>query len=250
MKNIPTYEEFINEGFLQDVKDFVTGVKTDDDKLAKKLLSDVDKFTDIRNGYGRHEISVNFRYEGYQFELFDGYARMHGNVYNGEPLTIKSKFLSKLFSQLRSDLNKKDTEDRLKKAQEEATLKDSEFVDVLKKNGGISGIAEIIINNIQNPRSYWTGQIRLDKNRELVMIAPINETPVGRSQINTIVVDLNTGVTRLEKSYGAYTDHKRYDGKLSNSELKSLDPYVDMAKTTAKMKDDEKIKTIQNLLKK
>jgi hypothetical protein len=249
MKNIPTYEEFINEGFLQDVKDFVTGVKTDDDKLAKKLLSEVDKFTDIRNGYGRMDVSYNFRYEGYQFELMDGYAKMY--VPNKmEPTDIKSKFLSKLFLQIKSIVNKKDIEDRLKKAQEEAKLKDTEFADVLKKNGGISGIAEIIINNIQNPRSYWTGQIRLDKNRELVMIAPINETPVGRSQINTIIVDLSTGVTRLFKSYGAYTDHKEYNGKLSNSELKSLDPYVDMAKTTAKMKDDEKIKTIQNLLKK
>jgi hypothetical protein len=249
MKNIPTYEEFINEGFLQDVKDFVTGVKTDDDKLAKKLLSEVDKFTDIRNGYGRMDVSYNFRYEGYQFELMDGYAKMY--VPNKmEPTDIKSKFLSKLFLQIKSIVNKKDIEDRLKKAQEEAKLKDTEFADVLKKNGGISGIAEIIINNIQNPRSYWTGQIRLDKNRELVMISPINETPVGRSQINTIIVDLSTGVTRLFKSYGAYTDHKEYNGKLSNSELKSLDPYVDMAKTTAKMKDDEKIKTIQNLLKK
>lgn len=249
MKNIPTYEEFVNEGVLSGIKDFITGVKTDDDKLAKKLLSDVDKFTDIRNGYGRMDVSYNFRYEGYQFELLDGYAKMYAPN-KMEPTNIKSKFLSKLFSQIKSIVNKKDTEDRLKKSQEEAKLKDTEFADVLKKNGGIAGIAEIIINNIQNPRSYWTGQIRLDKNKELVMIAPINETPVGRSQINTIVVDLGTGVTRLEQSYGAYTDHRRYDGKLSNIEIKSLDPYVNMAKETAKMKDDEKAAAIRNLINK
>jgi hypothetical protein len=165
-------------------------------------------------------------------------------------MDIKSKFLSKLFSQLKDVLNKKDVEDRLKKSQEEAKLKDTEFADVLKKNGGITGIAEIILSKIQNPNSYWRGQIRLDKNRELVMLSPTNDSPQGRSIINTIIVDLNTGVTRLEKSYGAYADHKRYDGKLSSSEIKSLDKYVKIAKETAQMKDDEKAAAIRNLIKK
>jgi hypothetical protein len=249
MKHIQTFESFINEGFLQDIKDFVSGVKTDDDKLAKNLLDDSSKLEDVRHGFGRYEISVNFRYNGYQFELFNGYAKMYAPGKN-EPIDIKSKFLLKLFSQLRAVLDKKDVEDRLKKAQEEAKLKDTEFADVLKKNGGITGIAEIILSNIQNPNSYWRGQIRLDKNRELVMLSPTNDSPQGRSIINTIIVDLNTGVTRLEKSYGAYADHKRYDGKLSSSEIKSLDKYVKIAKETAQMKDDEKAAAIRNLMKK
>jgi hypothetical protein len=82
------------------------------------------------------------------------------------------------------------------------------------------------------------------------MLSPTNDSPQGRSIINTIIVDLNTGVTRLEKSYGAYTDHKRYDGKLSSSEIKSLDKYVKIAKDTAQMKDDEKAAAIRNLIKK
>jgi hypothetical protein len=249
MKHIQTFESFINEGFLQDIKDFVSGVKTDDDKLAKNLLDDSSKLEDVRHGFGRYEISVNFRYNGYQFELFNGYAKMYAPGKN-EPIDIKSKFLLKLFSQLRAVLDKKDVEDRLKKAQEEAKLKDTEFADVLKKNGGITGIAEIILSNIQNPNSYWRGQIRLDKNRELVMLSPTNDSPQGRSIINSIIVDLNTGVTRLEKSYGAYADHKRYDGKLSSSEIKSLDKYVKIAKETAQMKDDEKAAAIRNLMKK
>ena len=249
MKHIQTFESFINEGFLQDIKDFVSGVKTDDDKLAKNLLDDSSKLEDVRHGFGRYEISVNFRYIGYQFELFNGYAKMYAPGKN-EPIDIKSKFLLKLFSQLRAVLDKKDVEDRLKKAQEEAKLKDTEFADVLKKNGGITGIAEIILSNIQNPNSYWRGQIRLDKNRELVMLSPTNDSPQGRSIINTIIVDLNTGVTRLEKSYGAYADHKRYDGKLSSSEIKSLDKYIKIAKETAQMKDDEKAAAIRNLIKK
>jgi hypothetical protein len=249
MKHIQTFESFINEGFLQDIKDFVSGVKTDDDKLAKNLLDDSSKLEDVRHGFGRYEISVNFRYNGYQFELFNGYAKMYAPGKN-EPIDIKSKFLLKLFSQLRAVLDKKDVEDRLKKAQEEAKLKDTEFADVLKKNGGITGIAEIILSNIQNPNSYWRGQIRLDKNRELVMLSPTNDSPQGRSIINTIIVDLNTGVTRLEKSYGAYADHKRYDGKLSSSEIKSLDKYIKIAKETAQMKDDEKAAAIRNLIKK
>ena len=249
MKHIPTFEQFINEGFLQDIKDFVSGVKTDDDKLAKNLLDDVSKLEDVRRGFGRNEISVNFRYNGYQFELFDGYAKMYPPSSSG-PMDIRSKFLSKLFSELRKVIDKKDVEDRLKKSQEEAKLKDTEFTDVLKKNGGITGIAEIILNAIQDPKSYWRGQIRLDKNRELVMLAPTNDSAQGRSIINTLIVDLSTGVTRLEKSYGAYTDHKRYDGKLSGSEIKSLDKYIKIAKDTAQMKDDEKAAAIRNLIKK
>lgn len=250
MKNIPTFEDFINEGFLSDIKGFVSGVKTDDDKLAKQLLADINKLEDVKNGFGRHEISVIFRYGGYQFELFDGYAKMHGKVYNGEPLTIKSKFLSKLFSELRKIINKKDVEERLKKSQEESKLKELEFKDALKQYGGIIGIAETILDKIKDSRSYWKGQIRLDKSNELVMLSPTNDSKEGRSIINTLIVNLSTGETRLELSYGAYTDHKRFDGKLSSSEIKSLDKYVAIAKDTAKMKDDEKAEAIRKLTNK
>jgi len=247
MKNIPTFEDFVNEGFLQDIKDFVSGVKTDDDKLAKKLLSEIDKFTDIRNGYGRMDVSYQFRYEGYQFELMNGYAKMYAPN-KMEPTDIKSKFLSKLFSEVKSILNKKEVEDRLKKSQEQAKLKDLEFKEALKQYGGILSIAETILDRIKDPKSYWRGQIRLDRSNELVMLSPTNDSKEGRSIINTLIVNLNTGETRLEKSYGAYTDHKRFDGKLSSSEIKSLDKYVTIAKDTAKMKDDEKAEAIRKLM--
>lgn len=251
MKKVKLYEEFVEtkltEGFLQVVKDFVTGVKTDDDKLAKNLLNDSSKLEDIRNGFGHFNISVNFRYNGYLFELFDGYAKMYVPGKN-EPIDIRSKFLSKLFSELRKNINKKEVEDRLKKSQEEANNKEIEFKEALKQYGGIVGIAETILDRIKDPKSYWRGQIRLDKSNELVMLSPTNDSKEGRSIINTLIVNLDSGQTRLEKSYGAYADHKRFDGKLTSSEIKSLDKYVKIAKDTAKMKDDEKAEAIRKLM--
>ena len=249
MRNIPTYESFVNEGILQNIKDFVSGVKTDDDRLAKDLLKEVGKFEDVRRGFGRVELSFNFRYNGYLFEIMNGYGKMYPPN-KMEPISIKSKFLSKLYSELSSIVNKQEVADRLKKAQEEAKLKDTEFKDILKKHGGIDGIAETILDKIQNPRAYWRGQIRIDRPNTLVMISPIDESKEGRSLINTIIVNLSNGETRMEQSYGAYADHKRYDGKLSSSELKSLNKYVQIANDTAKMKDDEKAEAIRKIINK
>lgn len=247
MKHVKVFEEFVNESFLQDIKDFVSGIKTDDDKLTKNLIGEVNKFEDIRRGFGRAAASYNFRYNGYQFEIMDGYGIMYPPGASS-PINIKSKFLSKLFSELKGIVNKQEVADLLKKSQEDAKLKDTEFADAIKQYGGVTGIAETILDKIKDSKSYWRGQIRLDKNRELVMLAPTNDSKEGRSIINTLIVDLNTGVTRLEKSYGAYADHKRYDGKLSSSEIKTLDKYVKIAKDTAQMKDDEKAEAIRKLI--
>ena len=122
MRNIPTYESFINEGFLTDLKDFVSGVRTDDDKLAKNLLKEISKFQDVRRGFGRVELSFNFRYNGYLFEIMNGYGKMYPPD-KMEPISIKSKFLSKLYSGLSSIFNKQEVADRLKKTQEKAKLK-------------------------------------------------------------------------------------------------------------------------------
>lgn len=205
------FDDFINEGFLDDVKDFIKGIKTDDDKLAKNLLDNVSKFTDVRRGFGRYESSYNFRFNSYHFELFDGYAYMRGPEIKEEHIIVKSKFFQKLYTQVKTIVNKQEYQESLKKAADEAKLKETAFTDILKKFGGISKIAEIILDKIKNPRAYWRGQIRLDRTNELVMISPIDETSEGRSLINTIIVNLSTGVTRLEQSYGAYADHKRYE---------------------------------------
>lgn len=227
-------------------KDLIDGVKTDDDKLAKQILSNIDKIEDAHRQF-RYLRVVNFKYNGFRFELLDGAANMYSPG-KSEAIKIKSKFLSKLWSGLLKDIDKKDTEDRLKKYQEDAKLKDIEFADALKQYGGITSIAETILDKIKDPKSYWKGQIRLDKNRELVMLAPTNDLKEGRRIINTLIVDLNTGVTRLEKSYGAYVDHKRYDGILNHHEIESLQKYVQLAKDTVQMKDDEKAIAINNLI--
>lgn len=228
-------------------KDLIDGVKNDDDRLAKKLLNNIDKITDIKRGFGTIDISVNFKYGDYSFQIMDGYGKMY-IPYKVDEICIRSEFLSKLLSKLKIIIDKEDVAQRLKKSQEANNLRNDEFAAAIVQYGGINNIAETILDKIKDSRSYWRGQIRLDKNKELVMLAPTNDSKEGRSIINTLIVDINTGVTRLEKSYGAYTDHKRYDGILNHHEIESLQKYVQLAKDTAQMKDDEKAIAINNLI--
>lgn len=253
MKHINTFEQFLNESFLSDVKDFIKGIKTDDDRLAKNLLENVSKFTDVKRGYGRYELSYNFRFNGYLFELFDGYAYMYGPDIK-DNLVIRSKFFQKLYSQVKDIVNKQETEENRKKAVETQKLKEAEFNQVLKKFGGIAGIADYIFEQTQKAaanNAFWQGQIRIDSNpTTLVMTAPINESNEARKMINTIVVNLGTGSVTMHQSYGAYADYKKYEGHLSSSELRSLDKYVQIAKDLAKASKDKKIEIIKNIINK
>jgi len=227
-------------------KDLIDGVKTDDDRLAKKLLNNIDKITDIKRGFGTIDISVNFKYGDYSFQIMDGYGKMY-IPYKVDEIRIKSKFLSKLLSRLKSAIDREDTIQRLKKAKAYAALRSSEFTEAINQHGGISKIAETILIKIQ-PVSFWKGEIRLDNCNELVMLTPTNTTDEARKEFNTLIVNLHTGETRLEKSYAAFADHKRYDGILNYHEIESLQKYVQLAKDTAKMKDDEKATAINNLI--
>ena len=236
-------------GYLSDIKDRLNGIKSVDDKLAKNLLNDINRFKDIQRGYGHFDASINFSYSGYRFEIFSGYGKMYIPSM-AEPVSIKSKFLLKLQSKLKKIVEDKESKIYLKKSQDLYLQNTLEFQNAVKHHGGIGNIAEIILLNIQNPKSYWNGQIRLDKGNELVMLSPTNTTEYGRSIINTLIVNLNTGKTRLHKSYGAFTNHKQYDGILSKEEILELDEYVSIAKETAKIKDDEKAQAIHTLINK
>ncbi len=235
---------------INKITDFVQGIKTEDDRVAKNLLKDFNNIRDIRRGSGRSSGGIDFKYKNCSIEIYDGW----GEVYKtNDGIKIKSKLLSKLFYKLRKDLDKKEAEENLVRIQKLKMDKDIEFKNALIEHGGIEGIAETILKNIENPQSFWKGQIRIDSNtneRSLIMLAPINETTDGRRQINTIIVNLSTGKIHMEKSYGAYWDHKQYDGTLTELELKSLDKYILIANKINENKTIEKNSILKNLYEK
>ena len=231
------------------ISDFLQGIKTEDDRVAKKILKNFNKIQNIKRGSGRSSGGIDFKYENHLIEIYDGRGTIYKDI-NG--INIKSRILSRLFYKLRKDLDKKESEENLIKIKQHQLAKNIEFKNALLKHGGIEEIAETILKKIENPQSFWKGQIRIDdpnsSKQSLVMLSPIDTD--DRKDINTIIVNLSTGKICMGRSYGAYTDHKQYEGFLTESELKSLDKYILIAKNIYKNKTIEKNSILKELYEK
>ena len=73
MNKVKKYKNFNEEISLDYFKGLLTGVKSDDDKLAKKILKDIDNIDFSYGGLYPH--TLTFNYNCYRFSCMSGICK-------------------------------------------------------------------------------------------------------------------------------------------------------------------------------
>ena len=217
MNKIKNYQSFNEEISIDYFKGLLTGVKTDDDKLAKKILKDIDSIDFSYGGLYPH--TLTFDYNGYRFSCMSGTCTLYGN---NDKIEIQSKFLRDLYEKgIRKAYDKKDNEYKLKKEKERKEL-EKETIDFIESKGGLDSLLNEFIYSIfdyNKKKSYtnliskydWVkneGGVRYDKeDNRLLIIAPYI---LSKNLLHSIIFNFNTNELKIDISYKAYSNYKEY----------------------------------------
>lgn len=251
MKNLPTYDQFVNENFMSRIKSFFSGEKSEEDLLAKMVLDDINNIKDISsytNYFGT--VKILFKYKDLQFECRDviglGDMSLHvKNTKTHEWEEINSRYTKKICDLVVGKLHKK-AEDERKKAEEQ---KQKTFESELKENGGL----EKIIDNIIESSDFNIGKvIRLtDYPKQLTIY---HDTPrPGSPWINCVVFNLDENTVELYKGLGGHKhtgNSPKIEGKLSKNEFNIFNKYLKMLKDIKNKKEENKKAFIKSILNK
>lgn len=218
MKNIKNFERF-NEGLGPWFKNLITGEKTEDDKIAKNLLKNVDKI-EFREGPGLYPRPITFDYEGYRFYLYYGKSEFYGNeISYSDKMRIESDFLKKLYDIAKIRIMEKEQSDyKIRKEKERLELQ-KETIEFIEKNGGLEQIVYDILytnlnkNKSKNPQELSSifdksSGIRYDVDNNYLHIHI--DTFNYKGGVTSVTYDFNKFELEVRNSYPAYGNHKEY----------------------------------------
>jgi hypothetical protein len=218
MSKIKNFNQY-NEGIGSWFKGLITGEKTEDDKIAKKLLKNVDKI-EFREDGGLYPRAIVFDYEGYRFYLYYGKSEFYGNeVSYNDKMEIESDFLKKLYDIAKIRIREKEQSDYKKRKEKERLELEKETIEFIEKNGGIEEIIYDILytnlnkNKSKNPQELSSifdksSGIRydIDDNYLYIHIDTFNY----KGGITSVMYNFNNLELVVRNSYPAYGNHKEY----------------------------------------
>ena len=221
MSKVKSFNQY-NEGIGSWFKGLITGEKTEDDKIAKNLLKNVDNI-EFREGPGLYPRPVTFDYEGYRFYLYYGKSEFYGNeISYHDMMKIESEFLKKLYDIAKVRISEKEQSDYRKRKEKERIELEKETIEFIEKNGGIEEIIYDILytnlnkNKSKNPQELSsifdkTSGIRYDVDDNYLYIhidiSFFNEVQLS---ITSVTYDFNKFELVVRNSYPAYGNHKEY----------------------------------------
>jgi hypothetical protein len=217
MSKIKSFNQY-NEGIGSWFKGLITGEKTEDDKIAKNLLKNVDNI-EFREGPGLYPRPITFDYEGYRFYLYYGKSEFYGNeVSYNDMMKIESDFLKKLYDIAKIGIREKEQSDyKIRKEKERLEL-EKETIEFIEKNGGLEQIVYDILytnlnkNKSKNPQELSSifdksSGIRYDDDNYLYIHI---DTFNYKGGITSVTYDFNKFELEVRNSYPAYGNHKEY----------------------------------------
>jgi hypothetical protein len=213
-----------NEGLGSWLKGLITGEKTDDDKIAKKLLKNVDNI-EFKEGPGLYPRPITFDYEGYVFYLYYGKSEFYGNeVSYNDMMKIESNFLKKLYDIAKIRIREKEQSDYKKRKEEKRLKLEKETIEFIEKSGGLEEIVYDILytnlnkNRLKNPKELSSifdksSGIRydVDGNRLYIHIDAFNY----KDGVTYVIYDFNKFELEVRNSYPAYNNHREYKMKVN-----------------------------------
>lgn len=258
MNKIKSYHTFNEQSISQYFKSLITGEKTEDDKIARKILKDIDNIDFSYGGLYPH--TLYFNYNGYRFSCMSGHCDLYGDDGKTE---ISSKFLRDVYEKgMTKAYAKRDNEYKLKKEKERKEL-EKETISFIENNGGF----ESLINNyIYQVFSYnkrissskliskydWLdnqGGVRYDlADSYIAIVAPNGQ--VDKNSITSIIYSFKTNELKISISYPAWSNHKSYK-IIIKSDHDWYNILDDIRKDIIKYKsfNNEKSKTKSRILK-
>jgi len=220
MNKIKKYQSFNEEISIDYFKGLLTGVKTDDDKLAKKILKDIDSIDFSYGGLYPH--TLYFTYNGYRFSCMSGSCTLYGDK---DKIEIESKFLRDLYENgIRKAYDKRDKEYELEKEKERKEL-EKETINFIKSNGYLDSLLNEFIYSIfdyNKKRSYtnliskydWVkfeGGVRYDgEDNKLLIVAPYDLSKNLNIPISSIIFDFNNLELKIDISHKRYSNYREY----------------------------------------
>lgn len=224
MNKLKTYKKFNEEINFDYFKDLLTGVKTEDDKIAKKILKDID---DIEFSYGGlYPHTLIFDYNGYRFSCISGKC----DLYGGDEVEIQSKFLRDLYERgIKKAYDKKD-KDHLSKKDKERKELEKETADFIESRGGLDTLLNEFIYSIfhHNKKKSSTnliskydwikneGGVRYDKEYNRIIIS--SPYDIARNDIQSIIFNFDDNELEINISYPVYGDYKKLKLTINNGD--------------------------------
>lgn len=264
MRKIENYKEF-NENILTSIKDKIMGIKTDDDRLAKKILKDIDNIDFSYVGLYPH--TLTFNYDNYRFSCMSGICDLY---VNGDKVNIKSKFLIDLYEKgIEKAYDKRDKEYSLEKERKRKEKEDI-FIKIVNDKGGFDDFINDFIYEIYNfnkkkvrssyppSRFEWIESeisgVRFDSEyKKLVISSPYE---IAKSGLSFISFNFESNELSVSYSYAAYSNHKEYkmiidkNHKWYNTLNQVKENAIYVANLSSKDKDSNKGRLIKKLLNK
>lgn len=223
MNNIKSFNQY-NEGLGSWLKGLITGEKTEDDKIARKILKDIDSI-EFTEGGGLYPRPINFEYNGYKFSCMSGSCEFYGNdIPWNKKMEIESEFLRKVYSIAKIRIREKEQSDYKKRKEKERLELEKETIEFIEKNGDIEDIVfNILKTNLEENKKIYPDKldsiysedsgIRYDNdrnfNRLVVILDTFNFTKTG-NRITSVSYDFKSNELEINVSYAAYSDHKEY----------------------------------------
>lgn len=246
MNNIKSFNQY-NEGLSSWLKGLITGEKTEDDKIARKILKDIDSI-EFKEGGGLYPRPINFEYNGYKFSCMSGTCEFYGNdIPYHKKIEINSVFLRKLYTIASNKISEKENEE-LKRKIELKKIENAQYlIDFVSKNGGIEDIVfNILKTNFEENKKKYPDKldsiysedsgIRYDNdrnfNRLVVILDTFNFTKTG-NRITSVSYDFKSNKLEINVSYAAYSDHIEYKMTL-NKDHEWYKFFLDLKETVIK----------------
>lgn len=213
MNYISDYKSY-NEGFLSDVGDFLMG-RTDDDKLVRKILKDIDKIEFKENG-GLYPRTVSFEYGGYKFTC-GGNLEFYGkDIPYSDKVVVKSKYVHDLYYKGHAKADEVEEKKRKEKEEKERKIKEDEFIEYVESKGGLESIInKMLIESFEKNKrgdnltcKYdWDNHngngVRYDSSDDFIYIA-IPTLNDNHKRITSISYDFKENKLKASYSYAAY----------------------------------------------
>jgi hypothetical protein len=218
MNKIKNFNQY-NESLGSWLKGLITGEKTEDDKIAKNLLKNVDNI-EFREGPGLYPRPITFDYEGYRFYLYYGESEFYGNeVSYNDMMKIKSNFLKKLYDIAKIRIREKEQSDYKKQKEEKRLKLEKETIEFIEKNGGLEEIVyDILYTNLNKNKSKNSQELSsiFDKSSGIRYDSDDNylyihiDTFNYKGGVTSVTYDFNKFELEVRNSYPAYGNHKEY----------------------------------------
>lgn len=195
---------------------------TPDDKLAKYLISKVNKETVVERG--------QWMSDGYTFKMDDKKYECCYSLCYVNDLKFKSKYFNKLYDKLMHIHGLKLDREIITRTKMESLKRAIDFKLALETHGGIGKILEKINKiNSETQSSYFSGKMYIDGN---MFHAYSTTDENNRTHINSITINLKTLDVTMHRSYGAYSDYRKFEGKIKN--LIDVQKYLDILNNQSK----------------